>query len=661
MPKTLMLSPALAPAAVLSPAALAQDFPNRPVHIVVPWPPSGNVDITARTVAPALAEALGQQVIVENRPGAGGTIGTAAVVKSPARRLHASAGIERHGDQRARRVQASRLRPAQGPDRDRADPVGADGAHRGAENAGVELQGIRRLCAVEARQVSIASAGNGSSNHLAIELLMRQAKLPLLHVPYKGSGPAITDLLGSQVETMMDQLTASIEHIRNGRLKALAVTSLARSPLLPNVPTLDESGVKGYEAGTYTGIFAPAGTPPAVVAKLYGALRKALAVEAVRERYRSMGVEIMDMGQPNSPPTCAPISRSGARSRATATSSSNMNVAAEPMLQPDARPLRDRRSARFAARHGRLPRAHLRPLRALSARGRAQVLAAAVHARSLAGAARGARRRARRAGARQSVRIRQLDHRGFPAGTSRAFRRRRGGESGGDRGGTEAPGRGRLSRRAADGPVRHRRDHGDAGSHRAPRRALGWHIEINIARSSDWVELEPRLRRCPVPLVFDHMGRVRGAEGVNAPGFTVIRRLLAGARRLLDQDLELVSPVRRGARRITTTCSRSCRRCSPSAPTAASGAPTGRTRGSRRTCPTTPTCSICSRAGCRAMRCASRCSRPTRRSSPRPGSELKRPAPRARRQNTRVRLALTPGGQAGSWGGQGRNRGTKPS
>ena len=145
--------------------------------------------------------------------------------------------------------------------------------------------------------MSIASAGNGSSNHLAIELLMRQAKLPLLHVPYKGSGPAITDLLGSQVETMMDQLTASIEHIRNGRLKALAVTSLTRSPLLPNVPTLDESGVKGYEAGTYTGIFAPAGTPPAVVAKLHGALRKALANDGVRERYRAMGADVWEMSQ----------------------------------------------------------------------------------------------------------------------------------------------------------------------------------------------------------------------------------------------------------------------------------------------------------------------------------------------------------------------------
>ena len=126
---------------------------------------------------------------------------------------------------------------------------------------------------------------------------MRQANLKLLHVPYKGSGPAITDLLGSQVESMMDQLTASIGHIREGRIKALAVSSRTRSPLLPNVPTLDEAGVKGYEASTFTGIFAPAGTPPAVVEKLHGALRKALANDTVRERFRSMGVEVMDMGQ----------------------------------------------------------------------------------------------------------------------------------------------------------------------------------------------------------------------------------------------------------------------------------------------------------------------------------------------------------------------------
>ncbi|TMI38750.1 MAG: tripartite tricarboxylate transporter substrate binding protein, partial [Betaproteobacteria bacterium] len=146
-------------------------------------------------------------------------------------------------------------------------------------------------------QVSIASAGNGSSNHLAIELLMRQANLKLLHVPYKGSGPALTDLIGSQVESMMDQLTASIGHIREGRIKALAISSLRRSALLPDVPTLDEAGVKGYEASTFTGIFAPAAVPGSIIDKLSAALRKALAVESVRERYRGMGVDVMDMGQ----------------------------------------------------------------------------------------------------------------------------------------------------------------------------------------------------------------------------------------------------------------------------------------------------------------------------------------------------------------------------
>jgi tripartite-type tricarboxylate transporter receptor subunit TctC len=126
---------------------------------------------------------------------------------------------------------------------------------------------------------------------------MRMADVKLLHVPYKGSGPAITDLLGSQVESMMDQLTASIGHIREGRIKPLAITSRSRSPLLPNVPTLDELGVKGYEASTFTGLFAPAGTPRAVLDKLYSSLRKALANDTVRERYRGMGVQIIDSSQ----------------------------------------------------------------------------------------------------------------------------------------------------------------------------------------------------------------------------------------------------------------------------------------------------------------------------------------------------------------------------
>jgi len=278
-------------------AGLAQDFPTRPVRIVVPWPPSGNVDITARTLAPAFSEALGQQVIVENRAGAGGTIGTAAVVRSPAdgyTLLLGSSGTVTSGPAVFRNLSYDPLRDLVAVGPIQSVPLVLTVAPKTLAST---FQEFFSLVKAKPGQVSIASAGNGSSNHLAIELLMRQANLKLLHVPYKGSGPALTDLIGSQVESMMDQLTASIGHIREGRIRALAISSLKRSALLPNVPTLDEAGVKGYEASTFTGIFAPVSVPQSIIDKLSAALRKALAVESVRERYRGMGVDVMDMSQ----------------------------------------------------------------------------------------------------------------------------------------------------------------------------------------------------------------------------------------------------------------------------------------------------------------------------------------------------------------------------
>ena len=277
------------------PLAAAQDFPNRPIKVVVPWPPGGNVDFTARTVQNALADALGQQVIVENRAGAGGTIGSAQVAKSSPdgyTLLLGSSGTISAAPAVFKNISYDPAKDFIAVGAIQYVPMVLTAAPKTPVTNWSEFVSLSKT-----KPVSVASAGNGSSNHLAMELLMRQAKLALVHVPYKGSGPAITDLLGSQVEAMVDQLTASIEHIRNGKLKALAVTSLARSPLLPNVPTLDELGVKGYEAGTYTGVFAPAGTPPAVVAKLHASLRKALADPAVRERYRAAGADVWDMSQ----------------------------------------------------------------------------------------------------------------------------------------------------------------------------------------------------------------------------------------------------------------------------------------------------------------------------------------------------------------------------
>jgi tripartite-type tricarboxylate transporter receptor subunit TctC len=279
--------------------AWAQDYPSRPIRLIVPWPPSGNVDITARAIAPALGEILGQQVVVENRPGAAGSVGSAQVAKSAPdgyTLLLGSSGTITAGPAVWKNVAYDPLKDLTAVGAIQAVPIVLTVAPKTPVATFGEFQAM-----VKSRPgaVSVASAGSGSSNHLAIELLMRMGDLKLLHVPYKGSGPAISDLLGSQVESMMDQLTASIGHIRSGRIKALAISSPRRSPLLPEVPTLDELGVKGYEALTFTGIFAPANLPPEALGKVHAAMRKALAMDLVKERYRSMGVEILDMSQPD--------------------------------------------------------------------------------------------------------------------------------------------------------------------------------------------------------------------------------------------------------------------------------------------------------------------------------------------------------------------------
>ena len=280
------------------PAVAAQDFPNRPIRIVVPWPPGGNVDITARTVQAALGEALGQQVLVENRPGAGGTTGSGQVAKSSPdgyTLLLGSSGTVTNAPAVYKNISYDPVKDLTAIGPIQTTPMVLTVALKTPVQSYSEfLQYVKS----KGSPVSIATAGNGSSNHLALELLMRQANLTLLHVPYKGSGPAITDVLGSQVDGMVDQLSASIGHIRDGRMKAIAVTSRARSAQLPNVPTLIELGVKDFEVGTFTGIFGPAGMPGPVVARLHAALRKALAVDSVREKYRGMGVEVMDMSQP---------------------------------------------------------------------------------------------------------------------------------------------------------------------------------------------------------------------------------------------------------------------------------------------------------------------------------------------------------------------------
>jgi tripartite-type tricarboxylate transporter receptor subunit TctC len=275
--------------------AQAQDFPNKPIRIVVPYAPAGNIDITARTLAPAFGEALGQTVIIDNRAGAGGSIGTAAVAKAAPdgyTLLLGSTGTITAGPAVYKTLPYDTMKDLVPIGAIQAVPLLLTAAPKTPVNNFKEFLAYSKA---KGSPITMASSGSGTSNHLALEMLSREAKIPLTHVPYKGSGAAYADLLGSQVDTMMDQVSASIEHIRSGRLKAIAVTSLKRSPQLPNVPTLDELGVTGFNATTFTGLFAPAGTPPAVMEKLQGALKKVLATESIRERYRSLGVEMMDM------------------------------------------------------------------------------------------------------------------------------------------------------------------------------------------------------------------------------------------------------------------------------------------------------------------------------------------------------------------------------
>jgi len=289
-----LLLPPLFSLECLMPPAQAQDFPSRPLRIVVPWAPGGNIDITARILAPALGDALGQQVIVENRAGAGGTIGSLAVAKSAPDGYTLLLGSS--GSVTASPAVMKNIPYDTPKDFTALGPIHVVPMVLTA-TLKLPVSNYAEFAALAKRtgKVSVASAGNGSSNHLAIEMLKRQAGLQLIHVPYKGSGPALTDLMGGQVDAMIDQLTASIQYIREGRIKALAMTSKSRSAQLPNVPTLMEMGLPHFDATTFTGLFAPANLPRPVQDKLVAALKKSLLDPKVRERFEAMGVEMLAM------------------------------------------------------------------------------------------------------------------------------------------------------------------------------------------------------------------------------------------------------------------------------------------------------------------------------------------------------------------------------
>lgn len=279
----------LALAALTSPLFAAETFPSRPIRMVVPYAPGGNVDISARIIATPLAEALGQTVVVDNRPGGGGNLGAALVAKSTAdghTLLVGSSGPLSVNPVIFKKLPYDSLKDFAPVSTVQAVPLVVLASPRSGIQSIADL-----VAAAKSRpgKLTIASAGAGTTNHFAIELFASMAGVRLLHVPYKGSGPALSELLGGQVETMIDQLAASIGYVKDGRLRVLAVTTGRRAAALPEVPTLDELGYKGYRASTLLGLLAPAGTPRPVVAKLNAAVRRVMDNPAVAERFRGLG------------------------------------------------------------------------------------------------------------------------------------------------------------------------------------------------------------------------------------------------------------------------------------------------------------------------------------------------------------------------------------
>lgn len=276
-------------ATITTPVGAAEQFPTRPIRIVVPYAPGGNVDISARIIAPPLAEALGQSVVVDNRPGAGGNLGASLVAKATPdgyTLLVGSSGPLSVNPVIFKNLPYDSLKDFAPISTVQAVPLVMLASPKSGFNSVADV-----IAAAKSRpgKVTMASAGAGTTNHFAIELFAQMAGVKVLHVPYKGSGPALSELLGGQVETMVDQLAASIGYVKDGRLKVLAVTTSQRASALPAVPTLDELGYKGFQASTLLGLLAPAGTPKPVVAKLNAAVRKVMDNNTVAERFRGLG------------------------------------------------------------------------------------------------------------------------------------------------------------------------------------------------------------------------------------------------------------------------------------------------------------------------------------------------------------------------------------
>lgn len=269
---------------------IAQTYPSRPIRFIVPFPPGGGNDIVGRIVAQKLGEALGQSVVVDNRGGAGGTVGTDLAAKSP------PDGYTLLINNISLAVNATLFTNLPYDTLKDLAPITLVGRQPNimVVHPSVPVKDMRELLALaraKPRQLNYGSGGIGTASHLATELLKLMTTTDMVHVPYKGLGPALTDLMGGQIHLIISTMASALPQIKAGKLKPLAVTTAQRSMFFPEVPTMDEAGVRGYEFNTWYGLLAAGGTPRAIVDRLNKEAAKVLASSAVKDQFTPQGLE----------------------------------------------------------------------------------------------------------------------------------------------------------------------------------------------------------------------------------------------------------------------------------------------------------------------------------------------------------------------------------
>jgi tripartite-type tricarboxylate transporter receptor subunit TctC len=278
-------------------AAFSQTYPTKPIRIVVPLAPGGNVDLVVRALAQQMTENSGHQIIIENRPGASSLVGTQYVAKTAPDGYTFLAVANTFA-----MVPSIVSNPGYDPFRDfSAVTLTCLVPQVLVVNPALPVKTVKDLIALaKARpgELTYATSGPGGTGHMATELFSRQVGIRMLHVPYKGNSQAIVDVIGGQVMLMFDQVSTSEPYIKAGKLRGLAVSSRTRSPLFPDLPTIDEAGVKGFEDITFNGLMAPAGTPREIRVRILQDVSKAVATPKLRERFIERGVELKASASP---------------------------------------------------------------------------------------------------------------------------------------------------------------------------------------------------------------------------------------------------------------------------------------------------------------------------------------------------------------------------